>query len=101
MTIPSPGKRNEVIAKAWKDPTFKKKLLKDPKSALKECGYPIPESVTVHVIGDTANTFTFVIPASPANVNALSQQELHTIAGGNYDYTGNPGCRCTSIKSHD
>ena len=74
-------KRSAVIAKAWKDPAFKKKLLKDPKSALKECGYSIPENMSVRVIEDTANTYTFVMPPSPTNARELSPAELETFAG--------------------
>ncbi len=89
----SEGKRSEVIAKAWKDPTFKKKLLSDPKSALKECGYHIPANVNVKVIEDTANHYTFVLPAAPSNASTLSAQELTAIAGGEQHCGGGFGAK--------
>lgn len=76
------SKKHEVITKAWKDPTFKKKLLSDPKSALKEFGIEIPANTNVKVIEDSANTYTFVIPAAPKNVSQLSESELIKVAGG-------------------
>ena len=76
------AKKNEIIAKAWKDPTFKKKLLSDPKAALKECGVNLPAGVNVKVVEESANNYTFVLPAAPSNVQSLSQQELHAVAAG-------------------
>src|SRR5436190_2133327 len=75
-------KRSEIIAKAWKDPTFKKKLLSNPAEALKECGINLPANTKVKVIEDQPGTYTFVLPASPSNVNTVSETELEKIAGG-------------------
>jgi hypothetical protein len=77
-------KQNEVIAKAWKDPTFKRKLMKDPKSALKECGCTVPDNVNVKVIEDSDNSYTFVIPHAPKNASELSEKELGKVAAGCY-----------------
>lgn len=74
--------RAKVIAKAWKDPNFKQKLLKDPKVALKEMGYVAPENVKVKCIEESKTTLTFVLPAAPADVNQLSEKELSKVAGG-------------------
>jgi hypothetical protein len=73
-------KQNEVIAKAWKDPTFKRKLMSDPKSALKECGCHVPENVNIKVIEDSDNSYTFVIPHAPKNASELSEKELGRVA---------------------
>ena len=80
--IGSAEKKNEVIAKAWKDPTFKKKLLSDPKAALKECGIQVPANVNVKVIEDQSDSYTFVLPQAPTNATTLSPKELATMAGG-------------------
>jgi hypothetical protein len=74
--------KNEIIAKAWKDPTFKRKLMNDPKSALKECGCTVPDNVNMKVIEDSENSYTFVIPHSPKNATELSEKELANVAGG-------------------
>jgi hypothetical protein len=73
-------KQEEIIAKAWKDPNFKKKLLENPKEALKECGIKVPENVKIKVIENSEQNYTFVIPQSPANAAQLSEQELEKIS---------------------
>ncbi len=73
--------REKIIAKAWKDPTFKKKLLTNSREALKEMGVNLPPNVNVKVVEDTNNSYTFVLPASPANAKNLSDAELETVAG--------------------
>jgi hypothetical protein len=74
--------RTQVIAKAWKDPSFKEKLLKNPKAALKEMGYALPENVNVKCIEESKNVFTLVIPSTPSDVQKLTEAELSEIAGG-------------------
>ncbi len=76
------NKKNEVIAKAWKDPAFKKKLLSNPKEALESCGIKIPANINVKVVEDSANTYTFVLPAAPKNVATLSEADLAKLTGG-------------------
>ncbi len=41
----------KIIAKAWVDEEFKKRLLADPATVLKENGIEIPEGMTVKVGG--------------------------------------------------
>ncbi|GGF83583.1 hypothetical protein GCM10010912_30950 [Paenibacillus albidus] len=60
--------RNQVIQKAWEDPSFKQRLLSDPKSALKEAlGISIPDNVTLKAVEEGSNEFYLVIPPSPAS----------------------------------
>ncbi len=72
--------RSKVIAKAWKDPAFRKKLKNNPKAALKEMGISIPDNVQVHVQEDDARHFTFVLPSAPTNAQELDDAELKRIA---------------------
>ena len=75
--------RAKIVAKAWKDPRFKKLLLSNPKAALKEFGYEVPESQQLRVIEDKENSFTFVLPAPPSNqVEELPDEQLQQVAGG-------------------
>lgn len=67
-------------AKAWKDPKFKKKLLTDPSSALKEMGVDIGKKV--RVVEDDSNTVTFVLHPAPQNASSMSDAELKKVAGG-------------------
>ncbi len=70
----------KIIARAWKDPAFKKKLLANPKEALIEMGVHVSANVNVQVIEDTNSSYTFVLPASPANAKNLSEAELEKVA---------------------
>jgi hypothetical protein len=79
--------KNKAIAKAWKEPEFKKRLKSNPKEALKEIGWDLTKKKEVKIIEDTEETFTLVIPSSPSNIKSLSEKELVDIAGGNCDPT--------------
>jgi hypothetical protein len=80
-----PSKNNKdleakIIAKAWKDPAFKKKLLTNPKATLNEMGYTVSEKTTVEVREDSPTRLTFVIPPSPVDLQKLSENELEKVA---------------------
>jgi hypothetical protein len=84
-------------AKAWKDPKFKKKLLEDPKSALKEFGVEISEKTKVRIVEDDKNTVTFVLLPTPENVGKMEEEELRKVAGGRCEF--NTECVLTEIKT--
>lgn len=79
-----------IVARAWKDPAFKTKLLKHPKEAFKEVGIDLPPNVKIHVIEDKPDNITFVLPPAAASVGEMSDQELEKVAGGLYDKTVTP-----------
>jgi nitrile hydratase alpha subunit len=70
----------KVIAKAWRDPAFKAKLIADPQATLLQAGVSLPAGVTVKVVENTGTHFHFVLPARPSG--ALSDEELDNAAGG-------------------
>lgn len=70
----------KVIARAWRDPAFKAKLLADPKAVLKEAGVTFAADVTVRVVEDTATHFHLVLPPKPSG--ALSEEALDHVAAG-------------------
>lgn len=78
----------QIIARAWKDPEFKKLLLSDPKTALRELHIPIPEGKMVRFVEEgqkfskDENIATFVLPRHPADIHKLSEKELAALAGG-------------------
>jgi hypothetical protein len=74
--------RNKIIAKAWKDPEFKKRLLSKPQKAFEEVGCTFPKNTNVKVIEDTSSTFTFVLPPPPSKVKELLEEELTMRGGG-------------------
>jgi hypothetical protein len=70
----------KVLAKAWKDPIFKKKLLSNPKATLIEMGYEFASNINVRIHEDNASTYTFVLHAPPPNAQKLSESELEKVA---------------------
>ena len=75
-----PALLGKVIARAWRDPAFKAKLLADPKAVLNEAGVTFPTDVTVRVVEDTATHFHLVLPPKPTG--ALSEEALDHVAAG-------------------
>jgi hypothetical protein len=60
--------KNQVIQKAWEDPSFKQKLLADPKEALREAlGIQVPDNITLKTVEEGSNEFYLVIPPSPSS----------------------------------
>lgn len=60
--------KNQVIQKAWEDPSFKQKLLADPKEALREAlGIQLPDNITLKTVEEGSNEFYLVIPPSPSS----------------------------------
>jgi hypothetical protein len=74
--------RARIVQKAASDAAFRQALLADPKAALsKELGVPIPDSVTIVVVEDAADTVHLVLPPRQAG-RELSETELQAVAGG-------------------
>jgi len=71
---------SKVIAKAWSDPKFKERLLKDPEHVLKEQGVEMPKGKKIHVHENSDKIVHFVLPAKPDT--HLSMGQLKKIAGG-------------------
>lgn len=55
-------KWQKIVAKAWADEGYKKRLLDDPNTVLKEEGLEIPEGVNFRIIEDTEKTRTLILP---------------------------------------
>jgi hypothetical protein len=84
----------KIVAHAWKDNAFKKRLLADPKSALKEIHVPV-EQQQVKVIEEQESHWVFVLPPAPIESEKLSEAELSTMAGGGTGMTVCIPCRAT------
>ena len=69
-----------IVARAWREPGFKAKLMADPLPALKAAGAAPPAGVTVTVVEDAATLVHVVLPPKP--VGALSDEALEKAAGG-------------------
>ena len=66
----------KVIAKAWSDEGFKKRLLTEPAAVLAEHGIEAPAGVEVKVVENTDKLFHIVLPVMPdgANVEELDER---------------------------
>jgi len=72
--------QSKIIAHAWKDENFRKKLLKNPKEALKEHGIDLPAKTEVKVFSEDENHLYFVLPKAPSEIKKLSANELEKLA---------------------
>jgi hypothetical protein len=87
-------KRWEKIAvKCWEDGSFKERLRADPAAILAAEGLQIPEGVHVHIVFDSEDSLTLVLPMAPAR--ELRDADLDGVAGGwdwgNGEGPGKPG----------
>ncbi|MDA8333472.1 MAG: NHLP leader peptide family RiPP precursor [Peptococcaceae bacterium] len=75
-------KMGQIIAKAWGDDAFKRRLLGDASTVLNEEGVEIPPGLEVRAVENTDRVFYLVLPPKP---NAeLTDEQLDTVAGGRY-----------------
>ncbi|NPC59385.1 NHLP leader peptide family RiPP precursor [Caenimonas soli] len=62
----------DVVAKAWKDPDFKQRLLADPRKALAESGLPLPGGVQVNVVENRPDTVNLILPNAPDDLEKFA-----------------------------
>ena len=72
----------KIIAKAWVDEEFKKRLLDDSATVLKENGIEIPEGMTVRFVEAEENEILVPLPPRPPETMELSDSDLSKVAGG-------------------
>jgi hypothetical protein len=63
----------KIVARAWRDEDFKRRLIGDPGAVFKEEGVPVSPGRDVKVLEQTSRVFYFVLPSRPAN---LSDEQL-------------------------
>ena len=95
---------SQIVARAWCDEGFMKRLLSDPRAVLAEHDLEAPPGTEVEVVlgtevavHDTDTVRRFILPASPSH--DLTEEDL---AGGAVAYCacgacgrcGGCGCRC-------
>jgi hypothetical protein len=76
----------QLIAKAWADDNFKKRLIADPGAVLKEHGINVPAGMQVKVVENSSQVVHVALPPKPP-AEELSDEELSKAAGGDH------GCR--------
>lgn len=71
--------RQHLTDRAIEDADFRQQLISDPKAVIAdEFGVELPESLTIVVHQNDANTFHLSLPAGPE----LSEEQLEMIAAG-------------------
>jgi hypothetical protein len=74
---------SRLIARAWKDPEFRKQLLRDPKAVLEqEAGEKIPEQTRVVALEERPDVLYLVVPMKPTTAPQLSPERLLALASG-------------------
>ena len=83
-----PEERNklaELFAACWKDDAVKQRFMSDPKAVLAEYGMDVPDGMDVNVVENTDTTVHITMPAPPNGHQNLSDEELSSAAGGDWD----------------
>ena len=75
-----------LIEKSIEDEDFRRRLIEDPKGTVEEeLGTRLPEEVRVVTVEETQDTIYLVLPGTPmagGEGEALSDQQLESVAGG-------------------
>jgi len=66
---------SKIVAKAWADEEFKKRLLSDPAGVLKEEGMNIPADLTFKAFENNDKVVHLVIPGMPKDLEQSSWGE--------------------------
>jgi hypothetical protein len=75
--------QEQVLERAVKDERFRQEVLNNPRAVLaKEYNVHIPETVSIRVVEDTADTFTIALPPKQESMQELSDAELEAVSGG-------------------
>jgi hypothetical protein len=84
---------DQIVARAWADAAFKKRLLADPAAVLKDYGLAPPAGTQLKVVENTDKVLHLVLPLKPAP-EELSEEELQRVSGGHCHRCGCERCRC-------
>jgi len=71
---------SKIVAKAWADEAFKRRLFEHPVETLRAEGATVPDGMRVTIVENTPEAVTFVLPRKSSD--ELSERELAGAAGG-------------------
>ena len=72
---------DRVVARAWSDPAYKTRLMKDPHTVLEEAGLSVAPDVKINVVENSDKVLNIVLPP-PIEEGEFSDGELEKIAAG-------------------
>ena|SRR5579883_1498865 len=83
----------EIVAKAWTDEKFKKRLFAHPEEVFKEYGLPVDPSVHYKLMEETPGTKREIILTFPKKPEGeMSEEELRKMSGA-----GPTSCMCQCV----
>jgi hypothetical protein len=86
---------SQLVAKAWADDAFRRRLIADPATVLAEHGLVVPAGVTVKVVENTDKLVYLTLPVKPSP-EELSEEELRdAVAGWSW---GSQVCLCRTER---
>jgi hypothetical protein len=86
---------DQIVAMAWTDEAFRKRLLADPATVLKEQGLEVPAGVQFKVVEDTEVLRHLTLPLKPSD--ELAEEELARGVGGVAAGCGGQGGACGGV----
>jgi hypothetical protein len=93
------GVVGKVIKKAWNDPSFKSRLLSNPKDAVADAvGLDVPAMLKLRIHEDTPRVRNVILPVNP-QTEELSDAELETMAGGALSKGSSPVLGCKLLQT--
>lgn len=73
----------KLFAEAWSDDKFKERLMRHPRSVLKEFEIDVPTGVKIKVVENTDKVRYITLPPKPdASATELDEKELGAVAAG-------------------
>lgn len=72
-----------LVAQAWTDEKFKKRLIEKPAAVIQEHGIEVPAGVEIRVVENSENVTHFILPPKPAGeVAELTANQMRGVVGG-------------------
>jgi hypothetical protein len=78
-----------IVARAWADEAFRRRLLAHPATVLKEHGFEVPPAVEVRVVESTPTALCLILPAR-RGAGELSAADLEAVVGGAHPVRRDP-----------
>lgn len=63
----------------YKDPAYRSRVVKEPRTVLREMGLDVPETTGIKVWDSSSEVRFFVLPRRPAGTEGMSEEELVTL----------------------
>jgi len=72
-----------LVRRAWSDPTFRARLIDDPKAALvEELGVDLPEGLEVRVVEERPDLMCIVVPVDTSSIPYPTAQVMIGLPAG-------------------